>query len=363
MSLKLNPLLTGLLLGSATLPIAVSHATPAQIEKILPAVNGFKSSALRKILSESVYQNNHFSIQQVGIPRTQEVGELQERWKFPSDHLPIGMTIDGLNFVSWNVLNSEYMSWIEKNTQGLSRSLIAQEHITIDGTGLTIRDLHVIENIKSMLGHPTHPRSVISLQECSQAFIEELQKQLPEEYGIVLSSETPLKDQNIAIYDKRTLEWDPTQSQIQKNIFSIQPERTVMNLCFVQKEGERQTIRVINAHLPGEPGNPAPGEFAAYVASLSSPDAITIAMGDMNFNEVEMGNAFEKETPPGMEFTIVAPYCTNIGLDLHSKSIDHFFVLTQGQHEISKNGAEEVLIGLDETVHLLDPDFFICSDP
>ncbi len=360
MSLKLKPILTGLLLSSATLHATVSHATPAANEITLPAANGFKSSALRKILSESVYQNNHFSTQQVGVPRTQEVGELQERWKFPSDHLPIGMTVDGLHFASWNVLNSEYMSWIEKNTQGLSRSLIMQEHIYIDGTGLTIRDLHVIENIKSMLTHPTHPRSVISLQECSQAFIEELQKQLPEEYGIVLSSETPLKDQNIAIYDKRVLELD--SFQIQKNIFSLQPDRTVMNLCFVQKEGAGQKIRVINAHLPGEPGNPAPEEFAAYAASLSSPDVITIAMGDMNFNEVEMGNAFEKETPSGMEFTIVAPYCTNIGLDLYSKSIDHFFVLAQGQHEISQSSAEEVLIGLEETVNLLDPDFFICSE-
>lgn len=83
------------------------------------------------------------------------------------------MTIDGLNIASWNVLNAEYMSWvIEKNSQGLSRSLIAKEHIYINGSKLTIRDLHVIECVKSMLSHPTHPCSIICLQECSQAFNE-----------------------------------------------------------------------------------------------------------------------------------------------------------------------------------------------
>jgi hypothetical protein len=302
------------------------------------------------------------SIQQVGVPKTKWVGELQEKWQFPSDHLPIGVTLDGLHFASWNVLNSEFMGWVIKNTQGLSRSLIMKEHVYIDGTKLTLRDLHVIECIQSMLNHPTHPRSLLSLQECSHAFIEELQGQLPEEFGIVLTSKTPLKDQNIVIYNKQVLDFDPSQSQIQKNIFSIQPERPVMNLCFQHKEGSKQTFRIINAHLPGEPGNPAPQDFAAYVSSLAFSDAVTIAMGDMNFNEVEMGNAFRKETPPGMHFNCIAPYCTNIGLNLHSKSIDHFLILSDGDHEISSNSAEEMMIGLSETLHLLEPDFFICLD-
>src|SRR5579872_6905049 len=49
-------------------------------------------------------------------PKGVYVGELQELWQFPSDHLPIGMTFDDLHFVSWNVLDAEYMSWVtEKN--------------------------------------------------------------------------------------------------------------------------------------------------------------------------------------------------------------------------------------------------------
>ncbi|MBS0605050.1 MAG: hypothetical protein JSS60_08480 [Verrucomicrobia bacterium] len=362
MSEKLMPIITGLIVGPASLPATIAPPTPAPIESTFPATKGTKSASLRKIRFETAYQSNFISIQQIGVPKTQFVGELQERWQFPSDHLPIGMSIDGVNMVSWNVLNSEYMSWVEKNTQGLSRSQIAQEHIYIDGTRLTVRDLHVIEMIKSMLAHPTHPRSVVSLQECSPAFIEELQRQLPEEYGVILSSESAAKDQNIVIYDKRVLDYDPARSRIDSGVFSIQPERTVMNLCFVQKEGAQQTFRVINAHLPGEPGNPAPADLAAYAASVSTPGAVTIAMGDMNFNEVEMSSQFQKNTPAGYAFQFLAPYCTNIGLDLYSKSIDHFLIYSQGQHEIMGNTAEETMLGLNETVHLLEPDFFICNE-
>ena len=46
------------------------------------------------------------------------MGELQEKWQFPSDHLPVGMNLDGLKIASWNVLNPLYMNWvIEKNSK------------------------------------------------------------------------------------------------------------------------------------------------------------------------------------------------------------------------------------------------------
>ena len=241
------------------------------------------------------------------------------------------------------------MSWVEQNSQGLSRSQIAQEHIYIDGTKLTVRDLHVIANIQSMLDHPTHPRSVIALQECSEAFIEELRQQLSPHYGIVVTADTGLKDQNSVIYDKRTLEYDASNSTIAEGIFS-QDQRSLMNLCFLRNEG---CIRIINAHLPGAPGNPAPQEFAAYVASQTAADTITIAMGDMNFNEVEMNAAFQKNIPQEIQYDFLAPYCTNIGLDFSSKSIDHFFVFAKDKHAITQNSAEETLTGLQDVVDLL----------
>src|SRR5262245_39874654 len=65
-------------------------------------------------------------------PKGTYVGKLQEKWQFPSDHLPIGMTMDGLNIASWNVLDASFMRWMtEKDSQGLKHSMIVDEHIYI----------------------------------------------------------------------------------------------------------------------------------------------------------------------------------------------------------------------------------------
>lgn len=344
MTENIKPILTGLILGPLTIQASASPTT--HLENTLPRTSTVKSSALRKIRFESAYQSNLFSFLHSSIPMGKYVGELQEKWQFPSDHLPIGMTIDGLHTASWNVLNSEYMSWVtDRNSQGLSRSLIAKEHVYLEGSKLTVRDLHVIECIKSMLAQS---KSVISLQECSQAFITELQEQLPEEYGIVLSSDVPIKDQNIIIYDKCALALDSSRTEVSK-IFS-KDQRTVLNACFTRKDNG-ETFRVINGHLPGEPGNPAPDEFAHYVASFTSSNELVIAMGDMNFNEVEMKTAFQKNGP----FECLAPYCTNISPspELFSKSIDHFFIFDPAHRPMTADSLEELMPGLGETVDLL----------
>lgn len=359
MTSKIKPILSSLIVAPLSIPASAAVAPAAPFEKTVPASGGFKSSTLRKMRFDYAYQPNLTALQQAEFPKGKFVGELQEKWQFPSDHLPIGMTMDGLNIVSWNVLNSEYMSWVEKNTQGLSRSQITQEHVYLEGSKLTFRDLHVIECIKSMLSHPSHPRSVISLQECSEAFIAELQRQLPEEFGIILSSDVPIKDQNIAIYDKRALAFNSSDSQIAHGVFT-KDKRSVMNLCFIRKE-TGETLRIINAHLPGEPGNPAPAEFAAYVSSWTSSEEVTIAMGDMNFNEVEMKAAFTKKPLAGLQFDMLAPYCSNIGLDFCSKSIDHFFVFAQEKHTLLSNNPDDVLHGLNEIVGLLEPTFSITT--
>lgn len=286
------------------------------------------------------------------------VGELQEKWQFPSDHMPIGMTIDGIHIASWNVLNAAYMDWvIEKNSQGLSRSLIAKEHVYLDWTELTYRDLHVIDLIKSMLIHPTHPRSLIALQECSAPFITELKKQLPENYGVVLSDIPDAKDQNIVIYDTEILSFDKENSFIVNNIFNLEPDRNIMDLSFYL---DGKGLHIINAHLPGKPGNPAPYEFAAYACSQTFPGQTTIALGDMNFNEAIMEKAFLENAQGGFYYKRISPYCTNISpANLFSKSIDHFFILSMQEHELTANTPEEVMEDLQDTVDLIQPSMTI----
>ena len=351
MSENIKPILSSLILGPLSIHSPGSAVIP--LEKTIPTASPIKSSSLRKMRFDCAYQPNLFSVLSTETPMGKYVGELQEKWQFPSDHLPIGMTVDGIHLASWNVLNSAYMNWVFENSQGLSRSLITKEHIYLEGSKLTVRDLHVIEGIKSMLSHPTHPRSVLSLQECSEAFLAELQKQLPERYEIILSSDLPMKDQNIVIYDKQLLNYHAEKSSISK-IFSEDEKKSVMNLYFSRVD-TGQALRIINGHLPGAPGNPAPDEFARFVSSFASSNELIIAMGDMNFHEVEMKAAFQKNTPL---FDCLSPYCTNITpLEFFSKSIDHFFILNSEQHPAIANHPEQVLTGLSETVDLLQGKF------
>src|ERR1700722_11429127 len=352
--MAIKPILTSLFIVPMSFPIT---AGPTVVHESNIASNrDLKNLALQKIRYEHAYQSNLIALHHAQIPMGKYVGELQGRWQFPSDHLPIGMTIDGLHIASWNILNSEFMDWIFKNTQGLARSLLTQEHIYLEGTRLSFRDLRVLANIKSMLKHPSHPRSVLSLQECSAPVIEEILRSLPEECGVILSSQTAVKDQNIVIYDKRVLDYNPSRSQIVRGIFSQASNKNVMNICFIRKDTQ-EIWRVINTHLPGGPCNPAPAEFAAYVTSLASPTELTIAMGDMNFNEIEMKTEFAKRVPPAFQFDMIAPYCTNIGLDLCSKSIDHFFIYAQNRHAIFGNAPEDVMLNLSSTAALLNAPF------
>ena len=162
---KISALLALSLISS---PIALPATTPSYSDNTKTASTTISSETTSK--RAAVRRMRH---QLAPMPMLQPmgtyvgelyVGELQEKWQFLSDHLPIGMTIDDLNIVSWNVLDAEYMSWITKNEQGLSRSMITDEHVYIGDSKLTIRDKHVVDLILQTISHPTHPRSILSLK-------------------------------------------------------------------------------------------------------------------------------------------------------------------------------------------------------
>ncbi|MBP9841902.1 MAG: hypothetical protein KBC64_05700 [Simkaniaceae bacterium] len=262
-----------------------------------------------------------------GAPRLKDpmgvsVGELQEQWRFPSDHLPIAMQFDHLNIASWNVLDSDYMDWvIEKNHQGLARSLIADEHVYIDNSKLTRRDLHTARLVMEMIQHPTKPRDIIALQECNRAFVQTLQPQLPSNYKIIVHH----GDAFILNMDK----FDIIEAKGVAGLFSESSVRSIQQISLFRKDNQ-EILHIINGHLPGDPTKPARFEFANYLAALQEThvEDTIIAMGDMNFNEVEMEGALKlaygRATSP---YSMVSPYCTNISpYVFHSKAIDHFFI-------------------------------------
>lgn len=274
------------------------------------------------------------------------VGELQEKWQFPSDHLPIAMTFDNLNFASWNVLDAEYMSWVtEKNSQGLSRSMIADEHIYIRDSKLTIRDKHVADLVLQMISHSTHPRSMLSLQECSKSFIEELRSRLPAHFEIISSHGEAI------LLDRR--HFDLLEAKEVSGVFTNEPHRTLQEIS-IRRLDNGQHLRLINIHLPGDPTKPGRFEFAQYLASTFDPALATIAMGDMNFNELEMSDAMKQAFQNTSPFSLYSPYCTNISpYEFNSKAIDHFLVYSPDKSPVTLNTPDQLMPGLDPIVSLL----------
>lgn len=131
------------------------------------------------------------------------VGELQEKWQFPSDHLPIGFSINGLNIVSWNILNPVFMDYVlEKNSQGLSRSILGEENIYPPDSSITLREIHVLDFIETMCLN----QDIISLQECGAPFLAELEKRLPPNFKIAYEKSADARDQSVTIYNSNKLD-------------------------------------------------------------------------------------------------------------------------------------------------------------
>lgn len=272
------------------------------------------------------------------------VGELQEKWEFPSDHMPIGITFEGVHYASWNVLDAMYMDWvIEKNSQGLSRSQIADEHVFIGDTKLTLRDQHVIDLILQAISHPTHPKSIFSLQESGGPFLKELRSRLPSYFNLTSShGETVL-------FDTRSFELVEAKSVY--GIFADNPERAIQEIL-LKHNGEQ--IRLLNIHLPGDPKKPGRFEFAAYLHRTFDPSLTTLVMGDMNFNEEEMADAMEKAFENNSPFSLHSPYPTNISpYVFNSKAIDHFFVYSPKGSTVTLSTPEEIMPEASAIVDLL----------
>ena len=99
------------------------------------------------------------------------VGEMQEQWTFPSDHIPIGMTDNGIHMMAWNVLDSQAMHWVTENSQGLSHSQITQLDVPVaDGSSLTLRVQRVGELVMQAINHPT-PRVSSACKSAARFFL------------------------------------------------------------------------------------------------------------------------------------------------------------------------------------------------
>lgn len=286
------------------------------------------------------------------------VGELGKAWQFPSDHLPIGASIDNIHFALWNTLNTEYLHWIEKNGQGLRDSLILNTNVPFsENSILTVREDMVIDSIMKMLQHPTHPRSVLALQEVGECLFKELSLRLPDFMHIFPEKADEQKIEDIFIVDTRI--FDILDSEISQYTFS---HNTIIRLTLRDKvTGLKYSF--IQSHVPGGPVNSLPAriELAEKVMQEFNSENISIVLGDMNRSSDYFFPQFEQAAKKmGLAaqpfITIEIPYPTHISTDREASWIDNIFISNpypQIESRVAKDGAE-LFEELQPTLDLLE---------
>lgn len=309
-------------------------------EKLSQVISGVNAPLEDKL--KSMVENQFF------IPEV-EVGKLGEKWHFPSDHLPVGITVNGIHMASWNVLNTSFMHWIDEGAQGLDGSLITEENVVVKPDGLTKRDQRVISMILEMINHPTHPKSLLGLQECSRPMLKALKQKLPEQFKIIESKDANARDREIILFDSEKL----VLKEVKFDTFPCAVGKPITNATFVDKSGQHYTL--MGAHVPGDPNLPGKDEFAAYLLDNQSPDSIAIGFGDINFNQKDMQEAFAKELKPNEvnPFHYSSKYQTEMGLHKEGKVIDLFLVDNFSNLNLSLSylDADEVWEGLSATTN------------
>lgn len=259
------------------------------------------------------------------------VGELGERWVLPSDHLPVGGTVGNIHFVIWNILSSHALHYIEDNGQGLRDSFIMASNIPADD-GLTLREVVIIDQISEMIEHPTHPRSLIALQETSPTVYHKLKQSLPQNMRILppltgdLYGDVFIFDANIFTYIDHEYQKYKCSRKNTIATLVLKEKATGLVYCFVQ------------SHVPGGPAaNSYPARvelsraiFDNYTNNYTPFKAIIIVMGDMNRSPdyfLENFAAIAKEREMDQPFkNLWVPYPTHINTHMEASWIDNLFI-------------------------------------
>ncbi len=272
------------------------------------------------------------------IEMGKEIGELGEHWQFPSDHLPVGISLenqdDQINIMTWNILNNCYMSpWVnEMNTQGLVNSMITDLDKTIyEDSKLTRRDIHVIDLILDTLSNSSLEKDFICLQECSIEFLQEIETKLPKNYSILFPRENMYKNQISIIYCSNKYKINYDLSCLRNCIFSEVKSRYVMDIVFQKKDLK---VRIINTHLPFTINKKAREGFIQFLYETQNSNEIdlVIGLGDLNCTEIQLKDQVTKTFKNNNCFvfspypTLVYPKTDDYSI-LRTKALDHILIL------------------------------------
>jgi hypothetical protein len=281
------------------------------------------------------------------------VGEFGERWQFPSDHLPRGATIGHFHIAFWNILNKDYLHHIEKNTQGLRDSSILKDNVPCSGedsSSLTIREYKIALMVLEMLTHPTHPRSVIALQETHPDVQNLLAQLLPAKWAMATPPEQPLS-QDIFIYDTQLFD----VVGVEAVRYSSDRPKTIFTLT-LQEKATGEYYRFIQSHIPGGSANGPEGcrKFAEEALRQFDESRTVILMGDMNQSPDVIDKALavvamERGLPFSPYWYMHVKYPSHIDTKMEAAWIDNFFIYAP-----SKPDTTEIIRATQNPKNLLE---------
>lgn len=283
------------------------------------------------------------------------VGKLGARWQFPSDHLPRGLTVGNFHIVFWNILNKNYLGHIEENTQGLRDSSILKGNVPVTSHDtLTMREMLSGQMILEMINHPTHPRSLIGLEETHPDVHKYLKQNLPSSWVIATPPNQPYS-QDVFLYDSNVFE--PISLKAVK--YSPEFPKTIFTITLREKASNK-VFRFLQSHIPGGPINSAEGcaKFSEEALEQYDPNFTVILMGDMNQSPRVMREALETTailkgcSQPFSYLPIVYP--SHMNTLLEASWIDNFFIYSPDTNIQAADFPEQICNGLAPIVQILN---------
>lgn len=287
------------------------------------------------------------------------VGKLGESWKYPSDHLPRGATVGNFNIAFWNILNKAYLKYIQQDTQGLRDSSILTENVAVSPNHtLTRREMATVEIVLQMIKHPTHPRSLIALEEVHPDVFKSLKQKLPQGW-VIIPPPDQSNSEDFFIYDSSKFEFINSQAVKYNN----HSQNTIFSLTLREKASHK-TFRFVQSHIPGGPHS-AEGcaKFSAEALRQYDPNLTIVLMGDMNQSPNFIQKALETKSggqPQPYKYLPIS-YPSHVNTKQEASWIDNFFIYSKNTHIRASNLPEEICSSSAEMVNLFNECREICA--
>jgi hypothetical protein len=248
------------------------------------------------------------------------VGALHKKWKFPSDHLPIGAKVKDFRLASWNVLNEKYLSFIVEDGQGLNGSLITQLAKVQSAHGLSKREQVIFRQCTTMMKN----RALIGLVETSNSLLHYLRHHSPLGWKCLFPS-SPTHQEDIFLYNTKRLKI------LHSTVVQYSDDSPkVVFLLKVKEKKSGKVYSIILTHVPGG-GPQGLAQMASIVKGLFDPALETVVMGDMNASPYTVLQALQNE---GLLFSVAAStYPTHINTAKKACWFDAFFVYSPKDHK------------------------------